>query len=119
MVHIPKVIRTYCRKAKKHTSQKVSQYKAGKASLVAAGKRRYDMKQKGFGGQTKPVFRKKAKQTKKIVLKLECTKTKSKNYRVIKRCKTFILGKKENTKGHLCSERGLGVHPSKAQEHTS
>ena len=99
MVHVPKTIRSYCRKAGRHTTQKVSQYKTGKASLTAQGKRRYDMKQKGFGGQTKPVFRKKAKQTKKVVLKLECTKTKSKNFRCIKRCRTIILGKKENTKG--------------------
>ena len=99
MVHVPKTIRSYCRKAKRHTTQKVSQYKTGKASLTAQGKRRYDMKQKGFGGQTKPVFRKKAKQTKKIVLKLECTKTKTKNFRCIKRCRTIILGKKEKTKG--------------------
>jgi hypothetical protein len=37
----------------------VTQYKTGKASIFAQGKRRYDRKQKGFGGQTKPVFRKK------------------------------------------------------------
>ena len=53
---------------------KVTQYKAGKASLYAQGKRRYDRKQSGYGGQTKPVFHKKAKTTKKIVLRLECTK---------------------------------------------
>ena len=99
MVHIPKTIRTFSYKAKKHTTHKVSQMKKGKAKLNALGKRRYDMKQKGFGGQTKPVFRKKAKNTKKIVLKLECTQTKAKSFRVLKRCKTFILGKKENTKG--------------------
>lgn len=40
---------------------KVTQYKTGKASKVAQGKRRYDRKQKGYGGQTKPVFHKKAK----------------------------------------------------------
>ena len=34
----------------------MSQYKAGPASLVAQGKRRYDRKQRGFGGQTKPVL---------------------------------------------------------------
>ena len=34
----------------------------------------YNAKQKGYGGQTKPVFRKKAKTTKKIALKLECSK---------------------------------------------
>ena len=38
---------------------KVTQYKTGKASLYAQGKRRYDRKQSGFGGQTKPVFHKK------------------------------------------------------------
>jgi large subunit ribosomal protein L44e len=53
---------------------KVTQYKTGKASLFAQvsnldvylqiltwvqGKRRYDRKQSGYGGQTKPVFHKK------------------------------------------------------------
>ena len=101
MVHIPKTIRTFCAKLKKHTTHKVSQYKTGKASTTAQGKRRYDMKQKGFGGQTKPIFKKKAKQTNKIVLKLECAQSKSKSFRVIKRTKTFILGKKENQKGQV------------------
>ena len=62
------------------------------ASRSSAGKRRYDAKQKGFGGQTKPVFRKKAKTTKKVTLKFECTQSKAKKLMVIKRCKTFILG---------------------------
>ena len=37
----------------------MTQYKTGKASVFAQGKRRYDRKQQGFGGQTKPVFKKK------------------------------------------------------------
>jgi hypothetical protein len=37
----------------------VTQYKKGKDSLFAQGKRRYDRKQSGYGGQTKPVFHKK------------------------------------------------------------
>merc|ERR1711998_130254 len=100
-VRIPKTIRTYCAAKKKHTVHKVSQYKTGKKNQLAQGDRRYNMKQKGFGGQTKPVFKKKAKNTKKIVLKLECQETKTKAFRVIKRCKTFILGKKEKTKGQV------------------
>ena len=36
------------------------------------GKQRYDRKQTGYGGWTKPIFWKKAKTTKKIVLRLEC-----------------------------------------------
>lgn len=89
MVSVPKSRNTYCRKCKKHTTMKVSQYKQGKASVVAQGKRRYDMKQAGFGGQTKPVFHKKAKTTKKVVLKVECTKCKARRMIAIKRCKTF------------------------------
>ena len=38
---------------------KVTQYKKGKDSLAVQGKRRYDRKQSGYGGQTKPVFHKK------------------------------------------------------------
>merc|ERR1712234_43737 len=72
MVNVPKTRRTFCAAAKcrKHTLHKVTQYKKGKDSLQAQGKRRYDRKQKGYGGQTKPIFRKKAKTTKKIVLRL-------------------------------------------------
>jgi large subunit ribosomal protein L44e len=104
-VNAPKTTRTFCKapKCRNHQTFKVTQYKAGKASLVAqgarsriapaaagvrirageagggrswlavcagqradvrsacAGKRRYDNKQAGFGGQTKPVFHKKVR----------------------------------------------------------
>jgi ribosomal protein L44E len=72
MVNVPKTRKTYCkgRECHKHTLHKVTQYKAGKASAFAQGKRRYDRKQSGYGGQTKPVFHKKAKTTKKVVLRL-------------------------------------------------
>ncbi|PVU97381.1 hypothetical protein BB561_000576 [Smittium simulii] len=101
IVNIPKVINTFCpgKNCRKHTPHKVSQYKTGKASLFAQGKRRYDRKQAGFGGQTKPVFHKKAKTTKKIVLRLECTVCKYKTQRALKRCKHFELGGDKKTKG--------------------
>ncbi|KAL2788686.1 zinc-binding ribosomal protein [Aspergillus keveii] len=93
-VNVPKTRRTYCKgkECHKHTQHKVTQYKAGKASLFAQGKRRYDRKQSGYGGQTKPVFHKKAKTTKKVVLRLECTVCKSKKQLALKRCKHFELG---------------------------
>src|SRR3954462_8366998 len=62
------------------------------ASLFAQGKRRYDRKQSGYGGQTKPVFHKKAKTTKKVVLRLECTSCKTKAQLALKRCPPFALG---------------------------
>jgi ribosomal protein L44E len=65
---------------------------SSQASLFAQGKRRYDRKQSGYGGQTKPVFHKKAKTTKKVVLRLECTNCKTKAQLSLKRCKHFELG---------------------------
>merc|ERR1712000_10993 len=101
MVVAPKTKRTFCKSptCRNHQVHKVTQYKAGKASLYAQGKRRYDKKQAGFGGQTKPVFHKKAKTTKKIVLKFECTKCKAKRMKPIKRTKHFELGGDTKTKG--------------------
>merc|ERR1711964_87296 len=105
MVTAPKTKRTYCasKDCKKHTIHKVSQYKTGKDSLYAQGKRRYDRKQKGYGGQTKPVFHKKAKTTKKIVLRLECVEPncRSKRMLAIKRCKHFELGGDKKRKGQV------------------
>merc|ERR1712142_511913 len=103
MVNVPKTRRTYCKgkKCRKHTLHKVSQYKAGKASLYAQGKRRYDRKQRGYGGQTKPIFHKKAKTTKKIVLRMECTECKFRKQLPIKRCKHFELGGDKRKKGQM------------------
>jgi len=71
-----------------------------KAFNFAQGKRRYDSKQMGFGGQTKPVFHKKAKTTRKIVLRLECKKCKTKKQLCHKRTKHFELGQKAAASGH-------------------
>uniref|UniRef100_A0ACD5W2Y4 Uncharacterized protein n=1 Tax=Avena sativa TaxID=4498 RepID=A0ACD5W2Y4_AVESA len=101
MVNVPKTKKTYCKnkECKKHTLHKVTQYKKGKDSLSAQGKRRYDRKQSGYGGQTKPVFHKKAKTTKKIVLKLQCQSCKHYSQRAIKRCKHFEIGGDKKGKG--------------------
>ena len=103
MVNAPKTTKTFCKapKCRNHQVFKVTQYKAGKASIAAQGKRRYDNKQAGFGGQTKPVFHKKAKTTKKIVLRLECKTCKAKKQLKIKRCKHFELGEKKKATGHV------------------
>uniref|UniRef100_H2U0Z1 60S ribosomal protein L36a n=1 Tax=Takifugu rubripes TaxID=31033 RepID=H2U0Z1_TAKRU len=104
-VNVPKTRRTYCKKCKKHQPHKVTQYKKGKDSLYAQGKRRYDRKQSGYGGQTKPIFRKKAKTTKKIVLRLECVEPncRSKRMLAIKRCKHFELGGDKKRKVRIVS----------------
>merc|ERR1712106_342724 len=91
MVNVPKTRKTFSKSINKHATFKVTQYKTGKASLYAQGKRRYDRKQQGYGGQTKPVFHKKAKTTKKIVLRLECVECKYKSHAALKRAKHFEL----------------------------
>ncbi|MFS7917822.1 putative ribosomal protein L44e [Helianthus anomalus] len=100
-VNVPKTKKTYCKnkECRKHTLHKVTQYKKGKDSLAAQGKRRYDRKQSGYGGQTKPVFHKKAKTTKKIVLRLQCQGCKHVSQHPIKRCKHFEIGGDKKGKG--------------------
>jgi large subunit ribosomal protein L44e len=102
---------------------KVTQYKKSKERKQAQGRRRYDRKQQGFGGQTKPIFRKKvrshqtskfhirynriihfipqAKTTKKIVLRMECTDCKYRKQTPLKRCKKFELGGDKKRKGQM------------------
>ncbi len=68
----PAKIRTYCPRCSKHTQHAVRLYKAGKRRVLAAGERRYRAKQRGYGGQKKPIQRRTAKLTKKQTLKLTC-----------------------------------------------
>merc|ERR1711862_644101 len=91
MVQIPKTVKTFCEKCKCHKAWKVSQYKKSKESTFAQGRRRYDRKQSGYGGQTKPIFRKKAKTTKKIALKLICQACKLVRVKPIKGAKTIVF----------------------------
>lgn len=103
MVNVPKTRRVLCKRGKcrKHTIHKVTQYKAGPAKLYVQGKRRYDRKQSGYGGQTKPIFHKKAKTTKKIVLRLECTVCQARSLKVMKRCKKFEIGAEKRSKNSV------------------
>ncbi|XP_012864019.1 60S ribosomal protein L36a-like [Echinops telfairi] len=91
MANVSQAQRTFC--CGKHQRHKVTQYKKVKDSLYTQGKRRYGGKQSGYGGQTKPIFRKKAKPT-KIMLRLECVEPncRSKRMLAIKRCKHPELG---------------------------
>ncbi|ELV14195.1 60S ribosomal protein L36a [Tupaia chinensis] len=103
MVNVPKTCRTFCKKCGKHQPHKEPQYQKGKDSLCAQRKWCYDRKQSGYWGQTKSIFRKKAKTTKKIVLRLECVEPncKSKRMLAIKRCRHFELGGEKKRKDQV------------------
>lgn len=105
MVNVPKTRRTFCKgkACKKHTVHKVTQYKRVPESKHAQGRRRYDMKHKGYGGQKKPILRNKAKETKKIVLRLECNECHHQRHLTLKRSRRLELGgqkKKRNEVGN-------------------
>ncbi|MCI4395957.1 MAG: 50S ribosomal protein L44e [Desulfurococcales archaeon] len=70
---VPKQIRTYCPRCKKHTVHSVMLYKGGKRRKLAIGERRYRRKQEGYGSKRRPEQKRYAKTTKKQVLKLKCT----------------------------------------------
>ncbi|XP_062054719.1 large ribosomal subunit protein eL42-like [Lepus europaeus] len=94
MANVPKTCRVFCKKCGEHQPHKGTQYKKGSDALCVQGKRRYGRKQKGCGGETKPIFRKKPKTT-KSVLRLECVEPngRSRSMLAIKRCKHFKLGR--------------------------
>ena len=91
MVTYPEEKKSLCIREGKHTPHKCTIYKKGKDSKMRQGKRRYDRKQRGFGGQTKPIFHKKAKVTKKNVIKLTCKGCKAVHFKVLKRCHKLEL----------------------------
>jgi len=48
---IPRQIRTYCPRCRKHTVHSVTIYKHGKRRTLAQGQRRYLRKQEGYGSK--------------------------------------------------------------------
>ncbi|XP_045875281.1 60S ribosomal protein L36a-like [Meles meles] len=89
MENVPKTHRTFCKKYGKHQPHKSDIVQERQRFSLGPGKQPYERKQSGYGGQTRPIFRKKAKTTKRIVLRLECVEPncRSKRMLVVKRCK--------------------------------
>lgn len=73
-MRIPKKLNSYCPRCKTHTEHGVTIYKHGKRRSLAEGERRYARKQEGYGSKRKPEQKRFAKVTKKVVLKLKCSK---------------------------------------------
>ncbi len=99
MVNIPKQKKHYCVNCNTHTLGKISIYKKGKENPNKQGCRGYRIKQKGFGGQTKPILRRKAKNTKKPVLKIKCTECSKIAMKPLKRAKQVMISNDKKVKG--------------------
>lgn len=81
----------------------LTQYKKGKDSWYDQGKQRDNRKQSVCGGQTKPIFPKKVKTTKKVVLRFECAEPNCRSKRMLasKRFKHCELGSNKRRKGQI------------------
>lgn len=95
-MNIPKSIKTYCKKCKKHTEHKLKLFKPAAARPGSKGQRKHILKTKhGYGGKYKFPIKPK-KQTKKPTFLAECNACRSKHYFVIwKRMKKAELAAKE------------------------
>ena len=84
---IPKNIKLYCKKCKKHSTHKLKAFKAGKARALSEGTRKNIERKKGYGGKYQFTAIVK-KQNKKPTFIAECSVCKAKcNYCIPKRMK--------------------------------
>ena len=88
---LPKAIKCYCQKCKKHTEHKLKEFKAGKARTTSQGQRRHARHTKGYGGRYQFIATVK-KQNRKPTFLAACADCGAKCYFVIpKRMKKVEL----------------------------
>ena len=98
MVNIPKIRNTYCKRiCKRHTKHKVRQSKSGASRSYSQGKRKLwllgdERKHPIRNGQSMPVFHKKSKTSKKLVLIMECSECGQKSQQTMKRTRMVEFG---------------------------
>jgi large subunit ribosomal protein L44e len=82
-MELPKTIKTYCKKCKKHETHKLTLYKSRAARKTSLGTRKnIEKHKKGYGGMAKHIATVK-KQNKKPTFVAECSVCKAKHYFVI------------------------------------
>lgn len=90
---IPKEVKLYCKKCKKHSSHKLKEYKAGSKSVLKKHARIHERKhEKGYGGRSRFVVHIK-KQSKKPTFVATCITCNTKQY--------YIGGNKTKKKAEL------------------
>lgn len=88
---MPKVMKAYCPKCRKHTDHEVERVRKKKASEFRAGQRRFRRVTSGFGGFPRPRFEGREKPTKRIQIRLRCTVCKTAVTPPTQRAKKFEL----------------------------
>jgi len=86
---LPRQVKGYCPKCKKHTVQEVERVKKKKASELAQGQRRFRRVTSGYGGFPRPKPEGREKPTRKVWLRYRCKTCKKATQRPGTRAKTF------------------------------
>ncbi|NIM46366.1 MAG: 50S ribosomal protein L44e [Nitrososphaeria archaeon] len=89
---MPKEMRTYCPRCKRHSEHAVKLYKKGKQSAMRSGVVHHEYDKRGYGGQKFPQQKKTAKTTKKMIIKLECKECGYVMHRMGKRVRKLAIG---------------------------
>jgi large subunit ribosomal protein L44e len=69
----PQQVKIYCPFCKKHTLHKVETAKRGKERTLAAGRRRFARKMRGYGSFPKEYPKGRGKPTRKVDLRFKCS----------------------------------------------
>ena len=89
---IPRKIKRYCPKCKKHTLHNVDRVKKRKASELKAGQRRFRRVTSGYGGFPRPKPEGREKTTRRVALKYTCNVCKKSHQSPCIRAKKFEIG---------------------------
>ncbi len=88
---MPKVVKAYCPKCRKHTDHEIERVRKKKASEFRAGQRRFRRVTSGFGGFPRPKYEGREKPTKRISIRLRCKVCKTAVTPPTQRAKKFEL----------------------------
>ena len=92
MVEVPRKIKRYCPKCKKHTIHTIERVKKRKASELKWGQRRFRRATSGYGGFPRPKPEGREKTTRRIAIKFTCNECKKSHQVPSLRAKKFEIG---------------------------
>ncbi|MGC8505530.1 MAG: 50S ribosomal protein L44e [Thermoplasmata archaeon] len=88
---LPKTVKMYCPKCKKHTDHEVERVRKRKASEFRAGQRRFRRVTSGFGGFPRPRYEGREKPTKRVSIRFRCLTCKTAVTPPTQRAKKFEI----------------------------
>ena len=88
---LPRQVKGYCPKCKKHVVQEIERVKKKKASELAQGQRRFRRVTSGYGGFPRPKPEGREKPTRRVALRYRCKKCKKAHQKQCFKAKKFEI----------------------------